>query len=193
MKMLIAVAVALVLAGCVEGPPASTPPDMTFANLQPLRINAARIDIVDSYKPPMGDPNVEHTFRTPPYIAAGNLLRKQLVAVGGENALRAIIQDASVVREEIPHDSGLFTSLVPQPAWRLKAKVLLRFELYNPAAPDIVIGHADVIARREKTLMEGISPSVRDRAYFSLTQDLMNDLNDGMRTIVQNTFGIKDE
>ena len=59
-------------------------------------------------------------------------------------------------------------------------------------APDIIIGHAEVVARRDKSLTEGISPAERDHAYFALTEDLMDDLNDGLKSIVKNTFGMKD-
>ena len=179
------------LSGCVEGPPAGTAPDMTFANLQPLAINAAKIEVVDSYKPPLQDPHVEHTFRTPTYVATEKLLWKQLIAAGPENVLRATIDDASVVREEIPKTKGFMSYFTQQPAERLQAKVLVRFELISSADPGIVLGHAEVIAKRNKTLMEGISPADRARAYFTLTEELMDDLNDGMRSIVVSTFGKK--
>ncbi len=192
MRNFIALAGVLFLAACVEGPPASAPPEMTFANLQPLQINAAKIEVVDNYKPPLQDPNIEHTFQTPPYVAAVKLLKKQLVAAGNENVLRAVIEDASVIRQELPITKGLAGAFMQEPAERLKAKLLVRFELVSANAPDIVIGHAEVIARREKTLNEGISPADRDRAYFGLTEDLMDDVNDGLRSIVKNTFGKKD-
>ena len=188
---LLSLSVMVTLAGCMEGPPISTPPDMTFVNLQPLAINAAKIEVIDSYKPPLQEPNVEHTFRTPPYVAAEKLLRKQLIAAGNENVLRAIIDDASVVREELPTTKGFMGNFMREPSERLKAKVLVRFELVSPSAPDIILGHAEVIAKREKTLMNGASPADRDRAYFSLTEDLMDDVNDGLRSIVKTTFGKK--
>ncbi len=190
-EILLGLTVIAALTGCMEGPPVSTPPDMTFANFQPLPINAAKIEVVDNYKPPMQDPNVEHSFRTPPYVAAERLLKKQLVAAGNDNVLRAIIEDASVVSEELPTTKGFMGAFTQEPSERLKAKVLVRFELVNPRAPDVVLGHAEVIAKRDKSLMESISPADRDRAYFSLTEDLMDDLNDGMRSIVKNTFGKK--
>lgn len=192
MRKYIALLGVLLLAACVEGPPVSTPPDMTFDNLKPVEINAAKIDVIDSYKPPLQDPNVEHTFRTPPYVAAEKLLKKQLVATGTENTLRVIIDDASVIRVELPTTKGFMGLFVQEPAERLKAKMLVRFELVDPKAPDIIIGHAEVVARREKSLMEDISPAERDQAYFTLTEDMMDDLNDGLRTIVKNTFGKKD-
>ncbi len=79
---------------------------MTFVNFKPVEINAAKIEVIDSYKPPLQDPNVDHTFLTPPYVAAVILLKKQLVATGSDNELRVIIDDASVIREELPVTKG---------------------------------------------------------------------------------------
>jgi len=133
---------ALLLSGCTGAPPASTPPDLTFANLAPITLDVAAIEVRDDYKPPLHAPNIEHTFPTPPYVAAGNLLKKQLVAGGSENVLRVIIEDASVVREELPVTRGFMDALLQEPSEELKGKVLLRFELIDPKAPDAVLGHA---------------------------------------------------
>ena len=180
---------ALLLAGCVEGPPSGNAPDLTFANFTPVNLNVASIEVRNDYKPPMREPNVEHLFKTPPYTSAENLVRKQIVAAGTEHILRVVIEEASVVREELPVTKGFWGKLTEEPSERLKAKVSLRFELVDVAAPDIILGHAEVLAKRNKMLMEGISLADRDRAYFSLTEDLMDDLNDGLMTVVKNTFG----
>jgi len=191
MKNFIALLGVLLLAGCAEGPPITTTPDLTFANLQPISVNASSVDVIDDYKPPLRDPNIEHSFRLPTYTALERLLRHQLIATGTENELRAIIEDASVVREQLPQDTGFMSYFEQQPAVRLKAKVLIRFELVDPKAPDIVLSHADVIANREKTLMDGLSPADRDQAYFTLTEDLMNEVNEGLESIVKSSFGKK--
>lgn len=191
MRNVLALIAALFLTACVEGPPISTPPDMTFANLQPIQVNAAALEVVDNYKPPLREPNIEHTFRLPTYTALSRLLNHQLVPAGGANTLRAIIDDASVTRTALPQDKGIESYFTQQPTDRLQAKVLVRFELVDPKAPDIVLGHASVVAHREKTLSEGMSPAERDQAYFTLTEDIMNEVNGGLKSIVQNTFGKK--
>ena len=191
MKNFVALLGLLFLAACVEGPPVSTTPDLTFANFEPIQVNAASVEVIDNYKPPLRDPNVEHSFRLPPYAAAARLLRHQLVAAGSANTLRAVIEDASVIREEIPQDKSFTGYFTQQATARLKGKMLVRFELVDPKAPDIVVGHAEVVARREKTLMEDMSPADRDVATFTLTSDLMDDVNDGLKSIVKGTFGKK--
>jgi hypothetical protein len=189
--VLAGVALMIGLSGCTDGPPTSAPPDLSFANYQPITLDVGQVEVIDNYKPPMKEPYIEHTFRTSPAQATEKLVRHQLAAAGGEKMLRAIIEDASVTHEELPVEKGITGVFMREPAEKLKARVLLRFELVNPAAPDIIIGHADVIAKREKTLQEDVSPAERDHAYFMMTKDLMDDLNDGMRSTVKNTFGGK--
>jgi hypothetical protein len=179
------------LSGCAGSPSAGNQPDMTFANLQPLEVKVGKIDVRDDYKPPMKEPNVEHSFPVPPYISAENLLKKQLVAAGGGNVLRAIIKKASVVREELPVTEGFWGAFRREPAERLNAEVIVHFELAAEQAPDIVTGTAEVTAKRSKTLLESTSAADRDNAYFALTEDLMRDLNRGLAEVVEKSFGKK--
>ncbi|MBU6474362.1 MAG: hypothetical protein KGL10_04080 [Alphaproteobacteria bacterium] len=183
---------AVLLAGCTAGPPPTVLPDMTFANMQPIRVNAAQVVVVDAYKSPLKPPDVEYLFATPPDVAAQKLLKRQLVAAGSADELRAVIEEASVVRTDLPAHSSLTGFLMQAPAVELKAVMKVRFELVDPAAPDIVLGHAEVIAHREKTIDEGLSPDGRARAWFDLTEELMDNLDTGMQSIVKKTFGVKD-
>lgn len=183
--------VLLSLSACSGSPLAGGRPDLTFANLKPFDLPVARIEVRDDYRPPMQAPNVEHSFPTPPYVSAGNLLKKQLVAAGGSDVLRVTIKDASVVREELSVTGGFQGVFKREPAEQLKAQVVVGFELASAQAPDIVTGTAEVKAQRNKTLMEHTSPDARDNAYFMLTEDLMQDLNKGLAEVVQKSFGKK--
>ncbi len=179
------------LSACAEMAPSIRSPHMSFENLQKVEVDVARIEVRNDYQPPMQNPNVEHLFSTPPYIAAESLAKRQIIAVGNDNVLRVIIADASVVREDLPVEEGFWGMMAHEPAEKLQARLLLRFELVNEMAPDIILGSAEVVSNRTKTLMEGTSLAARERATFSLTEDLMKDLNDAMLTVVRDTFGRK--
>ena len=189
MKILLSLFAVLLLSACVEVAPDTRPPDMTFENYSPVVLNVAKIEVIDRYHPPLREPNIEHNFPLSPAAAAKKLAEKILVAAGTRDILHVYIEDASVVREEILQENKIWDIFDHKPAERLKAKVLLRFELVSFDAPDIVIGHAEVIAKRNKELLRGISMADRDRAYFSLTGDLMDDVSDGMKNVVRSTFG----
>ncbi len=186
-------AFAVLLAGCTTvAPPPAALPEMTFVNMEPIRVDAAKVAVVDAYQSPMKLPDVEYTFQPPPDAAAQKMLKRVLVPAGGKNVLRAIIKQASVVRRNLSAHHSLQGLLMQAPAVELTAVMKVRFELIDPAAPDIVLGHADVVVHRKKTLDEGLSPDARASAYFDLTEELMNDLNAGMQSIVKKTFGMKE-
>lgn len=182
---------ALFLAGCAMTPPDVAPVAVTAEHIAPIELSVTNIEFKNEFTPSMQPPYIEHEFRTPPYVAVENLLKKQLVpAAGGEaRTLRAVIEEASVLREEIPVKKGFWEKFNRMPAERLKARVFIRFELVNDLAPDIVVGHAEVTAKRNKFLLEDTTLAERDAAYLSLTEDLMTDVNDGLNTVIRNSFG----
>jgi hypothetical protein len=189
-KTLIALGTVLFLASCTGGALQDTP-ELNFSNVTPIPLNAARIEVRDDYAPPMHAPNVEHTFRPPPALPLRDLLNHALTAAGGQKTLRVIIEDASVIDRKLTRDKGIMDTLNPQPSDRYDGRISLRFELFDPAAPDIVTGHANVVAKRSTTIMSNFTLADRDRAAFTLTEGLMHDVQDSLNTTVRNTFGQK--
>lgn len=103
--------------------------------------------------------------------------------------LRVVIEDASVIEKSLKTTPGVEGFFKKEPAVTYDARMVLRFEMVDEAAPDVILGHARVEASRSRTLLEGLSPADRDRAFFALTEDLMTDVSRGMQTTVRNTFG----
>lgn len=191
MKRILALLTLIVAAAACTPQEGGAVPGLNFTGFAPVSLDVAKIEVRDDYRPPMRAPNVDHLFRTPPDAAVRDLLARVLTPGGASNTLRAIVQDASVVDKKLKVTPGVLGTFSREPSDRYEAKVMLRFELFDPAAPDIVLGHAEVIARRSRTLMNSDSPADRDRAAAELTQDLMKDVEDGLQTVVKNTFGTK--
>src|SRR5690606_35715848 len=96
----------LLLPACATPLPAGVVPDLTFENVQPVVLGVSAVEGVGAYDPPLDPPHIGHRFRNPPYKAASTLLERQLVAGGGRNVLRAVIEDASIVSEDLPVTQG---------------------------------------------------------------------------------------
>jgi len=167
-------------------------PDITFQNYKPIVIDVKKIEVINNYNSPMKEPNVEYLFHNKIDLSAKQLIKRRLVAHGGDNILKVIIDDASVIREYLPIDISFLGKFKREPYERLKAKIILHFKLVNSLFPDAIIAKYEVIATRNKTLLEGISLSDRDKAYFQLTEDLMVDLNKGLQKVIRKAFGAKD-
>lgn len=179
----------MMLTACTLSPPAQEVPDMTFAQVGSMAVNAARIDIIDEFQSPMNKPNVEHLFKTTPAQALHQLVQKQLSPQGPQNLLRVIIEDASVTEHNLPVSAGIVGKFSKEPAQRYDAKAVLRFELVDETAPDIILARARVNAARSKTVENNISLAARDQAYFELTEQLMADISNGMAGTVRETLG----
>lgn len=181
------------LGGCIDAPPPPKAERMMFQNVQPLLVDAARVEIRNDYKPSVQAPFVEHLFPNPPAIAAEAMISRQVAASGmnSNNILRVIIVDGPVKEERLPLKQGIVGTFTKEPETRLDAKLLVKFELATQAAPDIVIGHADIAAARTKYVMKGASPAEREKVYNDLVREMMADVANGVKSAVENTFGKK--
>lgn len=189
-RLMTSIAVALTLSACVNaGPLRPAQPDMTFAKYQTIPLAVAKIEIFEEYKSPMGGPNIEHEFQTPPSTAARNLIQSKLTPAGDQGVLRVFIDDASVKSQRLQVRDDFFGTFIREPSERYTGRVALRFELVREEAPDIVIGRANISSDRNNTIQENASLNDRDQAYAALTEALMNDIYDGLRTTVQQNFG----
>ena len=166
------------------------PANMAFENYPIISIDAANIEVRNDYRMPMFEPNVEHLFPIPLYIAVKGLIDNSLLALGDKKILKVIIDEASVVSEPVPIDISFWGNFKKEPVEILKAKVSLRFELVAEEAPDIILGYANIISKRNKTLMEDMSNAARDRAYYDLTEELLADINKGMQDVVKKNFSM---
>ncbi len=183
-------ALSIGMAGCTSAPPMTlAQPDLTFEQLAPVSLAVSKIEIYDQYKSPMTGRNIEHEFSTTPAAAARRLIEKKLAATGTRQILRVYIDDASVVRDNLPVAKDFWGEFSREPSEKMLARVALRFELVNEEAPDIVVGRASVVSDRTRSLLENTSLADRDRAYLNLTEELMSDLYAGFKTVVRDTFG----
>ncbi|MEZ0262748.1 MAG: hypothetical protein ACAH80_17210 [Alphaproteobacteria bacterium] len=183
------VGMALLLAGCTEGPPETQTPVLTFSQMQPISINVAQVVVQDKYTSAMKEPYVEHLFKQTPAAAARELVGKQLSPRGPDRLLRVVIEDASVIKEDLKSDDSFMGLFTYEQTERYKGRVALRFELLRNASSDFVLGHAEVVADRVITLMEDASPAEREMAFFRMNEGMMQDLYKGLQTTVQTTFG----
>lgn len=186
-----ALCLSLGLAGCYTSY-SDDVPGISYQNAAPVKVTAGRIEISNAYNATMTVPYVEHMFRVTPAAAAQELVRRQIVATeGNPQVLRVIVEDASVRQTIQPKADGVAGMVKRAPDEKFDSRIALRFELAEQAAPDVIIGRAQVVATRERTLRGGATLAERDREYQDLTQALVNDLSQGISTTVQNTFGYK--
>lgn len=178
------------LSGCTNAPPMTlNQPDLTFAQMQPIAVNVAKIEVFAEYKAPMAGPNIEHEFQTPPLESIRQLLQTKLTPAGDRQILRAFIDDASVRMDRLKIRDDFMGTFYREPAERYIGRIAVRFELVNEDAPDIILARANISSDRNNSTLENASLADRDQAYMMLTESMMNDIYEGLRTTVKQSFG----
>jgi hypothetical protein len=132
---------------------------------------------VDEYQEPLRPPNVDHLFPTPPERAMRRWATDRLVASGTpDRYARFVIQDAKVIESELPRTEGVRGAFTTDQTQRydltLSAALEIREERGNFRA-----GFVSANTSRSRTVAEDITVNDRERIWFEMLEQAMNDLN----------------
>ncbi len=175
------------VAGCSTPPPRPVFPDIRFTTEAPIRLDVAAIDVRDDYQPPLRPPNVDHLFPVPPARAAENWARDRLRATGNVGRAVFILRNASVIETELPRTPGITGVLTTAPAQRYDITLQATIQIVD--AQGLPLRTASVTTTRSQSVLEGITPNERDRAWYDMTKAVMADFNGQMVTEIRNNFG----
>ncbi len=176
------------LAGCDSSPPPPPQfPELTFTHLPPIRLDVARIDVVRQYVLPGTKPNVEQLFPVLPAAVAERWAHDRLRAVGGNGIARVTIKQASVVEVPLRRTTGIVGMFTTDQAWRYDGVLDVSVAIVDRSDGR----RAEVSARamRSRTAPEDISLNDRERLWFKLTEDLIDDVNASLTRQIQDNFG----
>ncbi|MFA7431028.1 MAG: hypothetical protein WCZ23_12800 [Rhodospirillaceae bacterium] len=184
----LAVAAVVTLSACTtEPPPARAFAELRFTNQAPLSFGAQGPEIINNFRPPMGDPHVEHLMPLPPEKAIRTWVGDRLQASGvGNNTLRVTINNASVTETPLDTKGGVRGFFTDQQ------------ELRYDARADVVVQIIDMEGRvraeavsnvwRSRTLGQKASLAERERLWFELVERLMLDLDSQLTTGLRQHF-----
>ena len=177
-----------VVAGCSSPPPRPTYPDIRFTTEAPIRLDVATLDVREEYQPPMRAPNVDHLFPVTPARAAENWARDRLKPTGKAGRVVFILRNASVIETELPKTGGVTGAFTTQAAQRYDLTLQATVQIVDPQG--LPVRTANVQASRSQSVLEGITPNDRDRAWYDMTKAAMADFDAQMENEIRNNFGI---
>jgi len=169
-----AVAAAGTLGGCNTPPQRYEFPELTYTHLPPIRLDVAVVDVVDSYHPPMAEPNVEHLFPVPPARAMERWARDRLVAAGSNGSALFTILRADVVEVPLARTTGIKGVFTTDQSYRYDATMEIRLDAENTSG--LRRGTITAQARRSQTVAENVTLNERERLWFEMTELLMRDI-----------------
>lgn len=159
------------LTACVTSGPQPSYPEITFAHLQPLKLDVAEIVYAPRYQPPIAAPNIGHEFPTPPVKAAERWIKDRLVAVGTAGQAKVIIRQATGTETKLQVKKGLTGAFTTDQAWRYDAYVEIVVEAVDPNRK--ITAQASTVAQQSRTVPEDASLKEREDVWFALTENLM--------------------
>jgi len=176
-------AVVFLLTGCateVQKPGFS---QISFAHLQPISLNVARIEVENRYVSPATRPNVEHEFPVSPAAVASNWGRDRLRAVGQSGVARVVVRRASVVEVPLKRTTGVTGAFTRDQSERYDAIIDMMVELRDAAGNVRVT--AESTAKRSRSVSENVSLIEREKTWFEMTETMMSDLNTALENQVR--------
>jgi len=163
------------LASC-DTPPHREPfPQLTYQHLAPINLDVAQIVIQDAYQPPMTDPHVDQDFPTPPATAARQWAKDRLRAVGNDGVAKFTILDGSAIDVPLPRTTGVSGMLTQDQSDRYDVTLTVRLDVENRMGARRASISAS--AQRSETVAEDMTLNEREKLWFEMTDQLMQQLN----------------
>ena len=190
MKTVVVLLTVGVLAGaCETPPPIQTFAEITFAHLEPLNINVAKVEVENAYRTGGESGHVENRFPVPPVKAMEQWVVDRLKPIGGpaSGKLRLVITDAGVLETVLKKDKSAKGVFTKQQSHRYDLTAGGRLEIYDAAGARA--GYSVAKATRTVTTREDINLNEREKIWFGATEKLMADFNREMETNIRRYVG----
>lgn len=183
--------VALPIAGCsmTDNRNISPLPSIMQQFDNPYFVNAQQITVENRYDPLANPKDVSSTFPTPPDIAIKRYAETRLRQAGGQGALRFVIHDASVFKDEMDSDVEVARWLGADRRTRYTAHI--RIGLYrdtDSVASGIGAPGAELRAERTLTVPSGLSLDDRDHRVQAFLVQLLADVDNAVTDSLNNTL-----
>lgn len=176
--VLAAFAALAMLAACAdEAPPQGfTPRPFDYAHLTPLRLDVARVEVVEAYRPPRIAPNMDHRAPIEPRVALIQMARDRVQAWGSEGVATVTITDASLVEQRLER-SGIASLFAAQPSERYTLSLAITLDVRNGGVlrGGGINGRAEARISRTRTLNDDATLADRERAWDEMLRQAMDD------------------
>ena len=178
MKKLIPLALIALLTACENAPQAYHAPALSFTTTQaaPIRMNVAKIDVINHYQPPYKRPNVEQEFPVAPAKAVEQWVVHRMESTGSSGTLEITIHTASAIETPLKKTAGVKGLFTDDQDARYDTKIAVTFRLLDSTST-ASRATADVEVTRFITINEKATVYERERIYHQMLDKLMVDFD----------------
>jgi hypothetical protein len=183
---LLAMAV-LLLTACSSGAPPAAPKSIGFKRYQPIMMNVSKIDVLEEYRAPMRNPNVEHLLPVSPAEAMQTWVKDRLRVASTEKSMQVIIKDASVISTPLPKPEGVAGIVNLGNDRRYDARLNVEMRIYGDGA--MSEASIEVSATRTINVNERVSVHEREAIFRRMIFYLMETMNAALEKNMFQYFG----
>jgi hypothetical protein len=171
------------LTGCDTPNPAIGFSELTFAHKPSIRLDVAKIEIINEYRMPFKAPNVEHLVPVAPGAAAERWAADILKAVGTRGTALFVITRAPVTVEELKTKSNFQGLVSIEQSERYEGALEARIEILNGTRR---LATARAGTTRNQTAREDTTPNQRAKLWYTLVERLIIEFDREMRKQANN-------
>ncbi len=184
--ILLLAATSLTLVGCEITPERNVYPELTYQHLDPIRLDVRDIVVEQAYAPPLAEPNVDHDFPVKPMDAAARWAQDRLVAAGATRTATFVIRDAAVVEVPLEQSEGVTGAFTTDQSERYDAHMEVQIVIRDDRGWE----EANLITEvtRTMTVAEDVTLNEREKAWYSLTEKLMVDMDQRLAESIEENF-----
>lgn len=180
-------AVLMLLTAC-QSPPAAPQsfPDLQFAG-SPVRLDVARIEVIDSYRPILEPPHVEERLPIPLPHALESWARERFQAAGSAGVAVVTITDAGATATPLAKQEGFAAQFTAQADRRYDLHAAVSVEIRDERG--FPVRTANATAERSYTTLEDMSLAARDRELYRVEGELATQLDRQVEDEIRSSFG----
>lgn len=191
--ILLATVSVLSVTACTSAPTsASGPsPELSFTNITPYHVDAARVDVENTYVPGSDPKDIASTFPVSPDVAVRRYAENRLQPGGQRGALKFIIEDARVYQTEIVPDNKVVN-------WMGAGKqdqyeIFLKLKLHYTDDLGMQEGRQGEISfNRTLTMPASVSLAEREKRQLEFLDQLMKDVDASVSKALLERFSMND-
>ena len=177
------IALTAALAACTMTNEKRPQPHYAYKDYPPTVLGVATIQVIQEYAMPSRDPNVEHLMPQPLPFAVADWARTRFKAGGTDGNLIVTIKDASLIGQDLPKTKGVEGWFTIDQSQRYDGRITVEFRIDGTAGSS---GSGSVQVNRGQTVPENTSIQGRDKAWTSMEEQMLTDLDANTQKMLQN-------
>jgi hypothetical protein len=171
MRLISAFIMLLAVAACQNAPQSYTLSPVTFAREQVIRVNVAKINVIDETSATKTSANIEQKMSMPPADALRIWAKERLQAVGQSGSLEITLSDASIKEVSLPVREGFQGFISDEQNMRYDGSLKATLRLYD-GQNAMSRAEGDVSIMRSHTINEKATIADREKLWHDMATDM---------------------